>query len=1126
MNQVKNCPECGEPILGDAPRGFCPACLVRVGAGWDLDQKAEAEAGGQRAEDGRQNRSLLGGDGTRGQAEGGKGRGDQGLSLFGDNGLPLLFGGYELLEQIGHGGMGVVYRARQLAVNRLVALKMLLHGRFSEPAFVERFHIEAEAAAHLDHPNIVPIYEIGQHEGQPFYSMKLIEGRSLDRVSADCRVGASAYARSSAEWARRAVELLTPIARAVQYAHEHGVLHRDLKPHNILLDAEGQPHLTDFGLAKLLSQESSLTLSAAIIGSPGFMAPEQAAGKSREVTTAADIYGLGAVLYVLLTGKPLFQADTPLETVRKVIEQEPARPRLLNPAVDRDLETICLKCLQKEPGKRFASARALAEDLEHWLAAEPILARRTTPPERVWLWCRRQPVRAGLVGALILVFALGVTGVLWQWRRAVAGELFARQSAYAADMNRAQRELAADNLSLAVRLLDQYRPEHQRGIDLRDWEWRHLWQLCQPEASIELEHSRGPKREVAISSDGRLLCAQTGTNTARLWDLETKQRRGEVHTSAPILLLRLSESGSWLAVGTSNAIEVWETKVPRCASRLPQTWQLRSMAFSPDATLIAVYVYKENDERVELLDWKRNQPRAYYKTVLSRHYAGEVAFSPDGVRLAVGQDYGRIDVLEAKTLEVITSLTNLTVGGAGVTSLVFSPASDLLAAGYGDGSIHLWHVNSAKSWRELFAKNGTVKALTFSRDGSQLAGAGYGGAIRTWTVADRVEHRSFRGHAREGYGALAFLPNGKTLVSGCNVGTACFWDLTAPKHSLTHDELEISFGVAGQASIPRARFDPSNPKVVRRWGFAFVDEGRRFISTDPEGVLGIWDTRSIERKATLSELGSNYWGVALSPDSQWLAAGDASGKIHVWDWRSQPHRLLKTFDIPFQWFGYLQFSRSGRYLRAMTGFNDRTTRFRIWRTEDWQEVPLGAFELASSWTADLSPDDRYLVSGYRDGSVKLWAFPSGKHFITTTKHSSSVWTTLFSPDGRLLATTSWDGTVRLWSVPTLRELAVLQGHSGLVYGAAFSPDGARLATGGMDSTEAVRLWHIATRRELLTLQGAGDLFARVVFSPDGNTLMATSFAGIANLWHAPSSEKILDVEQQQERSKTWLSDMK
>jgi serine/threonine-protein kinase len=288
------------------------------------------------------------------------------------------------------------------------------------------------------------------------------------------------FRRSSVEWLRRSAALMVTVARAVHYAHERGVLHRDIKPHNILLDAEGQPHLTDFGLAKLLDQDSGLTANAAVIGSPGFMAPEQAAGKTRQVTTAADVYGLGAVLYVLLTGKPVFQADTPLETVRRVIEHEPVRPGLLNAAVDRDLETICLKCLHKEPAKRYASAQALAGDLESWLRAEPIQARRATSVERVWLWCRRQPVRAGLIGALGLSLVLGLSGVIWEWNQARAGELRARQNAYAADMNLAQAALERGDLGGARDHLNQQRPSPGQR-DLRGWEWRYFWQRCRSE---------------------------------------------------------------------------------------------------------------------------------------------------------------------------------------------------------------------------------------------------------------------------------------------------------------------------------------------------------------------------------------------------------------------------------------------------------------------------------------------------------------------------------------------------------------------------------------------------------------------------------------------------------------------
>ena len=366
------CADCGATVFADAPEGLCSVCLFRSGLGL-LDNKDD--------------------------------------EAFKPTGTRMLkdFGDYELLQEIGRGGQGVVYRARQKSLNRIVALKVIGLAHWATEAHVKRFRLEAEAAAGLNHPCIVPIYEVGERDGTCYFSMGLVEGGQLDAV-----------AKREPIPIRHAAELIAKLARTVSYAHEHGILHRDIKPGNILLDAEGEPHLTDFGLARLVETESTVTSTMEVLGTPSYMAPEQAVGNNARITSATDIYGLGAVLYQLLTGHPPFAGGTTFETVQLVLDTEPRQPRLLNPKVDRDLTTICLKCLEKDPQRRYSSALALAEDLERWLKHEPIGARRTGIFTRGRKWVRRNPTSALLAASLVaLAAAIGALALAFPfyWHR-------------------------------------------------------------------------------------------------------------------------------------------------------------------------------------------------------------------------------------------------------------------------------------------------------------------------------------------------------------------------------------------------------------------------------------------------------------------------------------------------------------------------------------------------------------------------------------------------------------------------------------------------------------------------------------------------------------------------------------
>jgi tRNA A-37 threonylcarbamoyl transferase component Bud32 len=439
------------------------------------------------------------------------------------------FGDYELLEEIARGGMGVVYKARQTSLNRIVALKMILSGQFAAPEEVQRFRSEAEAAANLDHPQIVPIYEVGEHEGQHYFSMKLIDGGSLTGHSLPMPQ-------------RQAAELLATVARAVHHAHQRGILHRDLKPGNILLDAQGRPHVTDFGLAKRVADDRGQTRTGSIVGTASYMPPEQARSE-KTLTTAIDTYSLGAILYELLTGRPPFRAASQLDTILLVLEREPELPRQIRPQVDRDLETICLKCLEKEASKRYGSAEGLAEDLERWLRDEPIMARPVQGRERLRRWCRRN---RGIAVSLAGSFATLLVGIIVaSWLAVVASDNADRADSnanhagreaaaakanaervrkekslsdhrhYASEMKLASLDWEAGQTSLMLERLRQFDPKPGEE-DLRGFEWYFL----QRQSHLDFRSFDG-YLHVAFSPDGRRMAAAAGDGTVDVLDAAT-----------------------------------------------------------------------------------------------------------------------------------------------------------------------------------------------------------------------------------------------------------------------------------------------------------------------------------------------------------------------------------------------------------------------------------------------------------------------------------------------------------------------------------------------------------------------------------------------------------------------------
>jgi serine/threonine protein kinase len=395
---LRLCPKCGGKIPADAPEGACPGCLLESGLGLSPDavvtvrDSSAAAVAWAKVDNGGSAENV---EANAGAADRHSKKAARAAEILGE------LGDYELLEEVGRGGQGVVFRARQRSLNRTVALKVISLGQWASQAHLKRFRREAEAAASLDHPYIVPIFEVGERDGSCYFSMKFVEGGQLDEV-----------VRRTPISIRHAAELIAKVARTVHYAHEHGIVHRDIKPGNILVDAKGEPLLADFGLARLVEAESTVTRTKEVMGTPSYMAPEQAVGNNAAVSSATDVYGLGAVLYQLLTGHPPFAGGTTYETIKLVLDTEPRQPRSLNPKIDRDLSTICLKCLEKDPKRRYSSALALADDLERWLKHEPILARRIGLFSRGRKWVRRNPTSA-LLATSLMGLAAAAGWIVW-----------------------------------------------------------------------------------------------------------------------------------------------------------------------------------------------------------------------------------------------------------------------------------------------------------------------------------------------------------------------------------------------------------------------------------------------------------------------------------------------------------------------------------------------------------------------------------------------------------------------------------------------------------------------------------------------------------------------------------------
>jgi WD40 repeat protein len=1034
--------------------------------------------------------------------------------------------GYEIVQELGRGGMGVVYKARQLGLNRLVALKMILAGPHAGVKDLARFRMEAEAVARLRHPHIVQIHDIGEADGRPYLALEFVEDSLGRRLRGDPQPLAPAAA------------LVETLARTLHFAHQNHIVHRDLKPANILLQrkadlqnpqaepeswslfsdahfqiADFEPKVTDFGLAKRLDEKTSGATSGEVVGTPSYMAPEQAAGKAGQIGPATDVYALGAVLYEMLTGRPPFKGATPLDTLVQVLHEEPVKPGRLRPGLPLDLETVCLKCLEKEPGRRYSSALALADDLQRFRKGKPILARPVGAAERAWKWARRRPLTAALLVGVVLSTLLGFAGVTWQWRSAEGARADAetarglaaqdreraRAALYYSLIAQARLQWRVNDFVSAERSLGRCLPEAGKK-DRRGWEWYFLKGLFHADL-FTLDHGRrGAGGSVLYEPQGKELASvvggqgeDAGPAEVRIWDATTGELRHARACPAAIHRLAVRPDGGQLALaGTDGMVLLWEAATGRELRRVsPHTGMVASLAYSPDGKTLASAGW---DQTVKVWDAATGAVRGVFKGHGEK--VQSVAFHPTSGLLASGGWDNTVKVWDPALDKEVQTLRG---HKSPVYCVAFSPDGQFLVSAGSNGNIRIWDVATWRGVQSLTGQAGAVLSVAFSPDGRYLAYGGSDSTVRIWDIDAGVEHIIYRGHTAEVEG-VCFSPDGQRLASvSPGQGAVKIWDLTR------HPE--------------RGTFARTGPGPDIE-ALAFRDDDQALISVTAGGKLQTWDaaTGVLQDERALAT-GTAPAGPAVlasfDPGAKRLAARARDDERLVKAWHVTTGAELFTFRGHTLPVACVRFSGDGRRLGTCAcapGRADGPHEVKVWDA-DTGKVLLDLSGRGQVFTAAFSPDGSWLALGGDGGRITLVRATGRPRVWHIAGHSSNVTALAFDPEGRWLASAGQgDGMLKLWRAETLAggpgevpEPEHTLAAPPALFDLAFSPDGKRLA--GI-SRDLVKLWDAEAGHEVLSLRGAPQRHwdppfnPRVLFSPDGRRLVGTNWDESISVWAA------------------------
>lgn len=991
---------------------------------------------------------------------------------------------FQLVRVLGEGSFGTVWLANDRDLHRQVALKVALQ----EGSDVGTLLHEAQAAADLKHPNIVSVFEVGSENGRVYIASELIAGMNLrDLLSAG---------RPKTE---RAVELALTVANALQHAHEHGTVHRDIKPSNIMLDQDGEPYVADFGLAKRLAADASISAEGAILGTALYMSPEQADGRSKEIDGRTDVYALGVTLFEMLTGHVPFRGNVHAVLQQKLNEEAPS-PRTLNPNLPRDLETICLKCLERDPEKRYQSARELADELERFQSGVPILARPITSIEKTWRWCRRNKLVAGLLFGLFATLATGLISVSIFWRQSVENERLANRRLYRSEMNVVSQYLYKGDINGVKRTLNRFESEAALSR-LRDFAWHYHKTAIAP--FLQVSNQGDPVIDVAAFPDGRFYAACGNNQQTRVWDAES----GELVRTLTIenerfQSLAVSPANSHLATGsTDGLVRVWNPlKDNRPVMQMKHGPPVRLVRYSHDGKLLLSAAKKG---LVHVWDVATGKSINRFPTGQSGNV--DVRFSPDAGLIAVATNDGRIRLRDTKSGSIERVISPFPEANLNprMKSMTFSDDGERIVTGSDDGIIRVWSTESGERLYEYHTQLARIGDLEFLSK-HMLAVPTISGPLLIFDTRHRQTIRRLQTHNLTG-GILDRSADRRVLVVGSGGGSVKLLDIAALREPMMywHRRVENTGDEsAGGSSRPGRR--AGNP--VR--GIAFLRGGKQIVSAAAEGGIAVWKLGDVARR-DIVVVGENQHltAMAVDPKGKLVAAAifkeeriEKRPRIvesQLMLWEIESGKLVSKANLGKSRVTACRFSPSGD--TVATGQESGLVTIR--KTDDW-DTPLLEETPRESGVADLlySPEGDHVAVAYREGVVAFYSTTSGEAAGESLIVPEVPLALAYCSGGTQLAVGTEVGTVQLFNLADGSLQKSIQAHASRVNVVAAFPGGRTIVTGGRDLE--LKLWDSASGESITTLYGHRRQFTSLAISPDGKTIASGALLGDVRIWRS------------------------